>query len=420
MTELRKHTVYFILLFCSRFATMMVVATYTIYLLDHAGLTQAQANMINAFFGVCMFLMEIPTGWIADNHGRKASYLASRFLCGAGFLLYGLSSSIPTILVAELIIAIGYTCSSGAFRAWAIDEHEYKFGKPMRGDALNQFTTVEGQVTCIAFIFAAPIGAYMADAYLPLPWLTGGSLFLIIGIIAALVMKENREVKPKSLTKGRSLGIEAIRGAMELQKNSSLRYVLAFKVTLAFGFASVNMLWQPIFKKAFDSVSLVGWVGTGISIALIIGAQLAKSNKLSGVPPKEEEDTKDETLKDMSQVRPRVAWAGIIVGIGIIWFGAASTVTMLVIAFLFHEVFRGFINPLVVTMTHNSIGKAYRATIDSVASMAHQGGYAIGLILFGLMSDAFGRSITLIAGGGSLVCSGLVLLAVMYTYKTKE
>ena len=105
------------LLFWMHFFSAVLVPFYT----DWGGLSLAQVLYLNAWFFLCNFLFEVPTGSVADFLGRKASLaLGSAVGIGAA-LLYVSRPSFLVFMAAEVLFAISYTLHSGADEALAYD-----------------------------------------------------------------------------------------------------------------------------------------------------------------------------------------------------------------------------------------------------------------------------------------------------------
>ena len=66
--------VYLLLLLLHTLAASFIWGINTLFLLD-AGLSNAQAFGANAFFTAGMVVFEVPTGVVADTHGRRVWYL---------------------------------------------------------------------------------------------------------------------------------------------------------------------------------------------------------------------------------------------------------------------------------------------------------------------------------------------------------
>ena len=68
----RIQNVYLTLMLTNTLAASLIWGINTLFLLD-AGLSNAQAFLVNAFFTAGQVIFEIPTGVIADGWGRRTS-----------------------------------------------------------------------------------------------------------------------------------------------------------------------------------------------------------------------------------------------------------------------------------------------------------------------------------------------------------
>ncbi len=85
------------------------------------GFSLAQLGVLEAIFHITSFLMEVPTGSVADLWGRKASRMAGR-LCYAFSLVFMYSGNTLAVQAFAFILsALGYNLESGAGDALVYD-----------------------------------------------------------------------------------------------------------------------------------------------------------------------------------------------------------------------------------------------------------------------------------------------------------
>jgi MFS family permease len=84
-------------------------------------LSFAEIFALQTWFMVMSFLMEVPTGAVADRFGRKVSVACGGFLLAASSVLYGTFPSLAVFVVAEGLFAVAITLISGADEALAYD-----------------------------------------------------------------------------------------------------------------------------------------------------------------------------------------------------------------------------------------------------------------------------------------------------------
>jgi MFS family permease len=78
------------------------------------GLKFSQIFYINAWFHFWSFLLEIPTGTVADFFGRRISLIYAPIVCIAGAIVYTSYPHIAIFLIGEVIWAVSYTLASGS------------------------------------------------------------------------------------------------------------------------------------------------------------------------------------------------------------------------------------------------------------------------------------------------------------------
>lgn len=104
----------------------------TIYASQQVGLNIQQIGIIAALSSLVGLVSDAPTGYWADNHGRKRSSQTGALLAAFGTLTYVFSNSFWGILVAGLVTSLGYSFLFGSMEALIHDslvilkrEHDY-------------------------------------------------------------------------------------------------------------------------------------------------------------------------------------------------------------------------------------------------------------------------------------------------------
>ncbi|HEU0028887.1 MAG TPA: MFS transporter, partial [Ktedonobacterales bacterium] len=180
----RPLAVYFALeaalaLFMSIFGTVT-----TIYRVQAAGLNPLQLTLVGTALEGSVFLLQLPTGALADTFSRRASVIVGVFLTGAGFLLEGLFPVFWTILLAQVLWGAGYCFINGAEEAWISDE--------VGVERANQAFLRASQVWMAAQMVGVAISVALASVRLSLPLVTAGALTLALGVALIPLMPESR------------------------------------------------------------------------------------------------------------------------------------------------------------------------------------------------------------------------------------
>ena len=139
------------LLFRFSFSVLLSMATVlsVVYHLNVVRLNAFQLVLVGTVLETACFLLEIPTGVVADLYSRRRSVLIGIFLYGIGFVMEGALPWFATVLLAQIVWGCGDTFITGALEAWIASEET---GKSMdevflRGGQLAQLGSVVGVVS---------------------------------------------------------------------------------------------------------------------------------------------------------------------------------------------------------------------------------------------------------------------------------
>jgi len=88
---------------------------------DWGGLSIFQMQLIQSWFMMWVFLLEIPTGAVADYFGRKVSLIIGSAVLILATIVYTIEPNLSYFLLAEVIFALGFSLISGAGEAWVYD-----------------------------------------------------------------------------------------------------------------------------------------------------------------------------------------------------------------------------------------------------------------------------------------------------------
>ncbi|MBP6885827.1 MAG: MFS transporter [Candidatus Pacebacteria bacterium] len=381
---------YLVLRAVSKFGMAFTNAYYVTFLMAR-GLNLLEVNLVNFSFFTTLFLCEIPTGAFADVFGRKRSYVLSCALVAAGMVTYGCATSFWGYVAAEVIIGIGLTFASGAFRAWLVDRLHHQGYR----DSLTDIFAREEQMAGGIGILAPILGVYLATFGVALPWHAGGIMMAIASILAARYMREEDEfVKTTVSLRGGYLRMRdiAVQSAQYSRTNTAVRFILAMSILQTFAVQALNMQWQPFFRSLTVSTTSLGYIFASMSIALMVGSGYAR-----------------RFLRFFGSERTALLAAQALTGISILATVATSTFGIVLAAFLMHEIGRGIINPLRDVYLNDNIPPQERATIISFAALAsHIGGMA-GLLASGVIANYTTITTAWNVSGVMMVCSALIL-----------
>ncbi|MDP3770078.1 MAG: MFS transporter [bacterium] len=371
--------------FAIKLGISFISAIYAMFLISR-GLDLFEVSLVNFSFFTVLFIMEIPTGVFADSFGRKLSFILSCFLIGIGMFVYGQAHALGGFILAEVICAVGHTFLSGAFQAWFVDTLKYHGYT----GTLDRVFSQEQSVANCAGILGAIAGAFLADWGSALPWIAGGGIWMMTGIAAIFLIKEEYFVHRrfsvndcfaplKRLPRlARNFGI----------RNSAVRFILLMGGFQIIVVQAPNMQWQPFFQPFLGSKTSFGFLFAAIYVSLLVGSYLAP-----------------RFLKICGSEKRALLASQIVIGIGMMISAAVGIFSFALAMFLVHEVMRGLFRPIKDAYLNDHIPSQERATLISLeATILHFGG------MIGLLATGFAAQQTSIAT--TWIISALFLIIV--------
>jgi MFS family permease len=228
-----------IIIFCQRFH--LYIHAYAL-LLQNRGLSLLQISTIESVVIGSIFLMEVPTGVLADRIGRKWSVMASTFLLMCAEFIFIFARSYEWYLLIALLTGTGFAFASGAVDALVYDS------LPLENRD-NTMKRVMGRINStgqIAFFIAPLIGAVIIGDATPERFILAIALTvtaLFIGVMVSLTLHEPptewQADKPNPLTIFRE-GMKELRGSPQLQ-----RLILLIMLTSTFTGTLITTLAAP-------------------------------------------------------------------------------------------------------------------------------------------------------------------------------
>ncbi len=187
MKTLSARRAFYTLEFGQALAFSLAYTLYTVYLVQTAGLNPLQLTLVGTALEVTYFLFEIPTGVVADVYSRRLSIVVGLGLLGAGLVLTGATPVFAVILIAQVVMGIGYTFMSGATTAWLAGE----MGEAEVGPILIR----AGQVARVGSLIGIGASVAVAGLGLHLTYLIAGGVMLALCVAMGLGMPEH-EFRP--------------------------------------------------------------------------------------------------------------------------------------------------------------------------------------------------------------------------------
>ncbi len=229
-----------------------------------AKLSIFKITILESWCMLCMLLVEIPTGGIADYLGRKKTMQMGLVVQALGFAVYVSMPNFYVYMLGEALVAIGFSLISGTDEAFIYDTLK-SLGK--EDEAKKVFGRAES-MGLAGIMVAAPTGSIIAQKFgLQYPMLL---MFvpLVIGFVILFFLKEPLAEERNKERKNFMGTIKS--GVAVFYRHRVLKILAADLVVITtMGFV---MLWlyQMMLKEAGVNILFYGVVNTGIVIFEIV------------------------------------------------------------------------------------------------------------------------------------------------------
>ncbi len=351
------------------------------------GMSLVQLGILEGMFHVTSFVMETPTGAIADLFGRKISRILSRFFLVGDALLILFGTSFTHFLLAFMLCAIGWNLESGAGDALVYDSLvEIK--------EESNYMKVNGRIETtyqIAQAAGLAIGGLIAG--ISYHYLYYGQIVIIAASVAVALLftetKVGREKGHEDVKQGLidCLKKQYVDSFRIIKGNNRLIYMIVFLNALGV-FTTTTFFYMQIYCK--DNGMKESAIGIVFAASCVLGAVGGLSaHRIEGI-------VKERKLLLLSPVIFMILlW-------GLVWFKTALITFTLIgmIDSLTYVVYFDYVNRM--------IPSAERATLLSFTSMVFSFFMVLVFPIFGKIGDVWGLNYSF----GFVACIATVLVLI--------
>jgi len=357
----------------------------TIFLLG-AGLSLMQTFLANAIFTGSMALFEVPTGIVADTRGRRMSFLLSVSLLTVGTLGYvavgQFGGGMTGIVVASVVLGLGYTFYSGAVEAWLVDALRATGSTgPVdrvlaRGSAISSMAMLVGSVS----------GGFLAAIHLSVPYLVRSVLLVSAFVIGFRTMHDTgfmvRAVRwgdvPKEMAR---VGRDSLKfGWREPHARMAIFAGAMPYIVIAWAYYA----WQPYFLQLLgkSDVRILGVVAAAVSLSMAAGSWLV-----------------ERLTKICGHRTTLLLGASVVFVVSTIGVGLANTFWIAAGLYLVSNVASSAFTPVCQAYLHSVIPSEQRATVLSLNSLVASAGSMGGQAGLGWLAATRSLGMGYVAGG---------------------
>lgn len=238
---------------------------------DWGHISLLQIQLLQSWFSIWVFALEIPTGAVADFIGRKHSLTIGSIIIAFAVIIYGSVPSFAIFLLAELLFALGYALNSGADQALLYDTLKSQG----REDESKKILGRSDALMLAGMMVAAPLGSVIASKFgLNAPQILTGIPMFITAAIAWSIPE------PK-LHSGSESGkyIEIIKhGFNEIKINPIVRTLAIDSVVVSSAAYFVVWFYQPFMTSLHIPLAYFG-----IAHAILLASEILVSSNFSSI-----------------------------------------------------------------------------------------------------------------------------------------
>ena len=231
---------------------------------EWGGISFFQIQLLQSWFMFWIFILELPTGLIADRIGRKHSLALGGLVVAIAVIVYSVIPSMLMFLVAEFLFAAAVALVSGADEAWLYDYLKAN-GKE------DQSQLMFGRSKSFHYagmLIASPVGAVVAARFgLVYPHRVSFVFFLMAGLLAWRLpepKKNNNRSESFRFIEGLKSGFNIV-----LNKTSLLRLALISTIVNSCAYF-VIWLYQPMLEQLGVPIQYYGFFQVWLLVVEIV------------------------------------------------------------------------------------------------------------------------------------------------------
>jgi MFS transporter, DHA3 family, tetracycline resistance protein len=417
--ELGAYRLYLAMECGTSFLLGITYATIAVYWVTTGRLNPLQLVLLGTALEVSYFVFQLPTGVLADVVSRRLCVLMGLVVLGLGLVIEGLSAAFVNLIVAQIVLGLGYALNAGALQAWIADELEAPVSDAEAAGGVRERPIAvvylrATQLGLVGTVAGSLLSGVIALGGLNLPLLLGGSLVCLLALAAALVMPEHnfapatgaarsgaaRAITVASATAVARQSLAALAG----QVRAAHRAIVAVPgLVLLLAMTTFTGLWSESFDRLWGAL-LIRDIGfpklAGLSPAMwfsLLSATVAVlalgSTEVAG---------RRAGRVGGDAVATALLVVTVAIGIGVVVMATAHAFAVAIAAYLAVSMLRPVSGPLLYGWMVPRIESSVRATALSALEMFDGAGQIAGGPVIGVIGTLTSIRIGLLAGAAAL------------------
>ncbi len=279
MTRLAPRTAYYGVELLLAVGTKAAFTVSAVYFVTDVGMNPFELVLVGTFLELAVLVFEVPTGIVADLYGRKLSLVIGWVIFGTGIVLAGSVPTVWAVWAGWVVWGFGYTFTSGAQEAWITDE--------VGADRVGVVFARGHQAENVGGLVGIGVGVGVASWDLGAALVVGGSICVLVGLLAWVLLPETGWVRPERAepVAGVAGRVAAFGGQMRDTAGAGVRFVrvrplllliLAISFFAGASTESYDRLWEAHLIRDVGLPSLgaldpVVWFGLLGVVSMLLG-----------------------------------------------------------------------------------------------------------------------------------------------------
>lgn len=347
----RMVLLYMAFVFLSNFSTILYFLT--VYL-DFVGFSMVAISSMMIAYQVSKFILEVPTGYIADRFGRKVSGLVG--VAGMfGYYTALLLVRSPLLLIGAFALkGFAVACVSGSIEAIYIDS--------VSQDQLVRLNIVERFVFYASYALSACVGGFISSAG---AYLVGLSVDIITMVLTLVVVVCIPEARREGTAASPEHGISPKMIGAAIAGNGILRSAFIMDCSQAFAFVAL---------EDFFSLLLAGRGMNAVASGVTIAVQLLASASIGFIVP--------SVIARVDKGRFACICGIVRLSLTALFLIPFAPVCLLPVFYVLQTVAYSLFAPIKYSIFQNAADSSMRCSLISVQSQM----VAVGAVLFYLLN----------------------------------
>lgn len=333
------------------------------FYLDWGKIGFTQIMILQSFFVFSVFLLEVPTGAVADHLGRKTSLVCGAIATSIGALVYSSFPHFYIFLLGEFVWASGYALVSGADEALVYDSLIALKSEKKSKKIFGRFTSFQ----LAALMVSAPIGSIIASTL----GLRYTMMFMSVPLLlASLIAFTFREPETKKRYESKRY-LETLISGVRYFKDHKILKILAFdKISISALIFFIIWTYQPLLKQLGIPILYFGFVH-----AAMMGVEILFMNNF------------ERLERIFGSKKSYLLWSALIAGIVFVLLGVNTYILITIVLLLIVSGFGITRYILFQSYMNKYIESDIRATVISTVSMIDRFVRALLYPLVGLLVE---------------------------------